>query len=304
MGKKSRREREKPGKAAPSERAFLANSLAGQASADGTRVVGARSQLPNWKTDDECIRALKDVGFMYAAFPVSFDSSLLCEGVQKILGPSRRVVDRTHLLPTGPGGDHHVLPLEIHRHINDSQRDDSYFVFMRSAANNAAFLAGVRVYLQAAMLGVAGANAFLKRMDSPTPSALIIEHGAVHLVPAQAITTVSTAGPLVAALIKKRPDMASCGFCGKSFFSVNQEGDIEAVATALAGDCSHLMHENCLRNELSLRGEEAKFCPTCELPLAEHLIPELYRDCISVTLGGVKKFAVEEDDIFSQRRTS
>tara|TARA_Y100000748_G_scaffold270703_1_gene243545 strand:+ start:656 stop:1585 length:930 start_codon:yes stop_codon:yes gene_type:complete len=294
MGKKTRREREKPGKAAPTEKAFIANSLAGVESADGERVAATKSTLPTWTTEEECLRGLRNAGFSLANFAVDFDSSLFCSEVQAILGRSRPVVDCTHLLPTGPGGDHHVLAVETNRLLAESQKNDSYFLLVRTRANTAAFLAGVRVYLHAAMLTAVAVDDYLKRLDSPTPSALVIQRGHVHLIPTQAITSVSTAGKMCAALIKKRPDMATCAICEKSFFRVAADGEVEAIATAIAGTCSHLLHPDCLRLNLSLKGDVAKNCPTCALPLPLHLVPRIYRENLTLTLGGgKKKFAVE-----------
>ncbi len=299
MGKKSRREREKTGKAAPSERAFVANSLAGLDSADGQRVAAAKSALPNWETDDECIRALKAAGFHYAQYTVDFPTSVFCEELQSFLGRSRKVIDCTDLVPKGPGGDHHVLPREIHKHVVDSNRDDSYFLFVRTCHNNAAFLAGVRVYLQAAMLSSVGVDEYLKRLDSPTPSALVIERGGCNLVPAQALTSVHTAGRMVAALIKKRPEMALCAICGQSFFSLSETSDdVERISMAIAGPCRHLMHEKCLKLALSSKGDVAKQCQTCGEPLPLALIPQRYRESLTLTKGGGKKFAVGDDNLF------
>ena len=298
MGKKSRREREKPGKAAPTEKAFIANSLAGVESADGDRVAATKSSLPRWTTEAQCLAGLHGAGFSLAHFAVDFESSLFCSEVQSILGPSRPVVDCTHLLPEGPSGDHHVLPYETNRLLKESHKNDVYFLMVRTRANTAAFLAGVRVYLHAAMLTHVAVDEYLKRLDSPTPSALVIQRGYVHLIPTQAITSVSTAGKMCAALIKKRPEMATCAICEKSFFSVTDDGEVEGIATAIAGRCSHLLHPDCLRLNLSLKGDRAKNCPTCDEPLPEHLVPRIYRQDLTLTLGGKKKFAVEPQDSF------
>lgn len=302
MGKKSRREREKTGKALPTEKAFIANSLAGIKPADGERVAAAKSMLPNWKTEEECLRGLKEVGFSLASFAVDFDSSLFCREVQEILGPSRPVIDCTKRIPEGPDGDHHVLPRETNRLIRESWRKQAYFLMVRTRENTAAFLAGVRVYLHAAMMTAQRVDEYLQRMDSPTPSALVISQGHVHLIPTQAITSLSTAGKMVAALIKKEPSLATCAVCNKSFFTVAEDGEVEGIATAIAGTCSHLMHPKCLRMNLSMLGDKAKNCPTCEVPLPEHLVPRIYRENLTLTLGGRKKFSVESDTLSIARR--
>ena len=308
MGKKSRREREKRGKtpedsAAAAERAFIANSLAGVESMDGQRVAAARSELPNWETDEACLAGLKAAGFVYAAFTVTYEAAELCTELQAVLGPSRTVVDCTSLLPCGCGADHHVFPREIHRLNVESMRDDSYFVFVRTCENTAAFLAGIRVYLQAGVLASIGVRDYMNHLNSPTPNAIVIDRGIVHMIPVQASAggSAATAGKMVAALIKKDPDMATCGICGKSFFGLSKDGFVERLATAIAGDCSHLLHENCVRLNLSLKGDAAKNCPTCDLPLPLRHIPPIYRDSLTLTLGEKKKFAVEPENSLSRR---
>lgn len=303
MGKKSRREREKPGKAPVTERAFIANSLAGVESADVQRVAAARSELPNWQTDEQCIAGLKASGFVYAAFTVEFDPTEFCCELQKILGKARPVVDCTPLLPLGCGADHHVFPREIQRLVTESVRDDSFFVFVRTRANTAAFLAGIRVYLQAGMLAAASVRDYMNHINSPTPNAVVIDRGGCNMIPVQAAASGSalTSAKMVAALLRKDPSMATCGICGKSFFGLSEKGDVERIATAIAGDCSHLLHENCVRLNLSIKGDAAKNCPTCDLPLPLRHIPPIYRDSLTLTLGGKKKFSVEAEDVLLRR---
>lgn len=297
MGKKSRREREKIGRAEISDKRYVANQLSGQASSESERVAGAKSLLPNWKTEEEAHVGLQNAGFLLSKLTTSLDTTIFCSDLRQNLETKHNVVDCTHLVPLGPGGDHHALPTQAQKILVQSSKDQSYFVFVRTRANTPAFLAGTLVYLTAAMGSVAAASNYFKSMDSPSPAALVINAGNLHLIPTQAFTSQHTAPIMVSALIRKLPEKAVCIICEKSFFKIDEDTPV-SVSSAISGGCGHMMHVGCFRRDLALRGNEAKQCRACKKIIPEAVIPEMYQGDLSELSDGDKpRFTAEADDL-------